>query len=338
MTMYDKILGGLLGAAIGDAMGAATETRSLEQIKEKFGGLVTDFIAPPEDVFAHGFPVGSVTDDFSLAYCTAQSIVERGGTVDKVTAANALLKWSETPYYVMAGPTTVAAVDRLRGIETPSRYDFLSVDNSKGSNGSAMKISPAALVSGGDEKTAIQNAITICMPTHGNSTALSGACAVSAAIADALKENANVYSMVQAGLRGAKAGEEVGISIGKQLACPSVYKRIQLAVEIALSCGNDLEKCLKELTDIIGSGLSCAEAVPCAFGLLVFTGGNAMQSIIGGVNIGNDTDTVATIVGSMAGTLQSVGAFKKEHMDLIDRVNGYDLSGLAYQLEKVSKK
>ena len=63
-----------------------------------------------------------------------------------------------------------------------------------------------------------------------------------------------------------------------------------------------------------------------------------MQSIIGGVNIGNDTDTVATIVGSMAGTLQSVGAFKKEHMDLIDRVNGYDLSGLAYQLEKVSKK
>ena len=36
--MYQKILGGLIGAAAGDAMGAATETRTRKQIEEKFGG------------------------------------------------------------------------------------------------------------------------------------------------------------------------------------------------------------------------------------------------------------------------------------------------------------
>ena len=36
MGKYNKILGGLLAAAVGDAMGAATETRNTKQIKEKF--------------------------------------------------------------------------------------------------------------------------------------------------------------------------------------------------------------------------------------------------------------------------------------------------------------
>ena len=60
--MNDKIYGSLLAAALGDAMGAATETRSIEQIKEKFGGLVTEILPIPEDVFARGMPLGSVTD------------------------------------------------------------------------------------------------------------------------------------------------------------------------------------------------------------------------------------------------------------------------------------
>ena len=34
ITLKDKILGGLLGASIGDSMGAATEFMTIEQIKE----------------------------------------------------------------------------------------------------------------------------------------------------------------------------------------------------------------------------------------------------------------------------------------------------------------
>ena len=333
MTRYDKILGGLLGGAIGDAMGAATETRTTAQIIERFGGLVKDFIAPPDDVFAHGWPKGSVTDDFSLAYCTAEAIIRSGGVITDETAKDALISWGKTPYFVMAGPTTVACVDRLLGKPpVPNKYDFLSVDNSKGSNGSAMKIGPVGLVSGGDVDKAIADTITICKPTHFNSTALSGGCATSAAVAKALDPNANVFDLVQAGLYGAKVGEQHGA----KLANPSVYKRINLAVEIALKADGDMEKCMCELTDIIGSGLSCAEAVPCAFGLLVAAKGDPMEAIYGGVNIGSDTDTVATIVGSIAGTLKGAAAFDPAHMKLINEVNNYDLEMIARELDRLS--
>ena len=55
MSKYNKILGSIMGAAVGDAMGAATETRSAERIKEDFGGYVDKIITPPSDCFARGY-------------------------------------------------------------------------------------------------------------------------------------------------------------------------------------------------------------------------------------------------------------------------------------------
>lgn len=334
MNNYRKILGGLLGAAVGDAMGSATETRSTSQIIEKFGGLVTEFITPPDDVFARGFKKGSVSDDFSLAYCTAEAIINNNGVVDDSVAKDALITWSKTPYYVLAGPTTVSAVNKMLGIEDNNPKSFITYDSAKGSDGGAMKISPVGLLSNGDVDKAIRDAITICKPTHFNSTALAGACAVSAAVAEALRENASVDSVIEAGLKGALEGDTYARQNGKELANPSVYKRIVLAVEIAKKCDGDMSKAMQELADVIGSGLSASETVPCAFGLLKASDGDTKKAIIGGVNIGNDTDTVATIVGAMAGTLEEY--YDEEYINTIDEVNNYDLRALAKRIDEVN--
>ncbi len=327
MSNYKKILGGLLAAAVGDAMGAATETRNTDQIKERFGGFVMDFIAPPDDVFARGFKRGSVTDDFSLAYYTAMAIINHKGIINNTTAHAALINWSKTPYYKLAGPTTCAAINRILGKEESNPDVFKpAYDNLKGTNGGAMKIAPVGLASGGDIDKAIKDAITICKPTHNNSTALSGACAVAAAVAEALNENATIDSMVEAGLKGALEGEKHGI----QLANPSVYKRILLAVNIAKRCKDDIVNTMQELSDLIGCGLSAAEAVPTAFGLLVASDGDVEKAVIAAVNIGNDTDTIATIAGAMCGTLSSY--YNKKQLDLINQVNRFDLEYIADKL------
>ena len=52
--MNKKVLGCLLGAAVGDAMGAATETKSTRQIERTFGGAVREFKTPPQDTLARG--------------------------------------------------------------------------------------------------------------------------------------------------------------------------------------------------------------------------------------------------------------------------------------------
>ena len=337
MGRYEKILGGLLGAAVGDAMGAPTETRSTSQIKEKFGGLVTTFLTPPDDVFARGFPAGSVTDDFSLAYYTAEAIIEDKGNVDEKTANSALIKWSESPFFKLAGPTTCTAICKAKGIPSPyenSRFT-ITYDNAKASNGSAMKISPVGLLSGGDIDKAIKDAITICLPTHFNSISLSAACAVSAAVAAAMHEDATIDSIISAALKGALEGETYGIANNRELSCPSVYKRIVLAKEIAQQCNGDMGRAMQELKDIIGSGLAAAEAVPTAFGLFVAANGDADKAIIAGVNIGNDTDTVATIAGAIAGTYSSY--YREDFLKTINEVNNYNLEELAGKIDGILK-
>ena len=77
--MYKKVLGALIGAGAGDAMGAATEARTTEQILEYFGHEVMDFETPPLDTFAAGNIPGQLTDDFSSAYFISKHIIEHFG-------------------------------------------------------------------------------------------------------------------------------------------------------------------------------------------------------------------------------------------------------------------
>lgn len=114
--LVDRIHGVLVGAAIGDAMGAATELRTHDQIIEHFGGEVSSFVTLPDDAFARGCSPGTVTDDFSQAYYLARATVAQGGQMSSDTGRSAILSWwDDKRFERFAGPTTRAAVMRLRG-------------------------------------------------------------------------------------------------------------------------------------------------------------------------------------------------------------------------------
>lgn len=93
--MYQKILGGLLGGAVGDAMGAPTEGRSTIEILRHFGHAVCDFEKPPADSFGAGNEAGQLTDDFSSAYFIARHIVDHDGDINGDIVREAIIDWSE---------------------------------------------------------------------------------------------------------------------------------------------------------------------------------------------------------------------------------------------------
>ncbi len=334
--MYQKILGGLLGAAVGDAMGAPTEGRSTEQILQYFGHEVCDFEKPPGDSFGDGNEAGQLTDDFSCAYFIARHIVDHDGDINGDIVREALIDWSEHAQFFdrFVGPTTRRAICRFKS-EKNGNFGGLNAAVRQATNGSGMKISPIGLLNPGNVDQAIADAVTVTLPTHDNQLAVSGACAVAAAVSRAMMPDADLFNVVQAGLYGASKGESMGLKAGRDVAGASVVYRMEMAVDIALGTGTPWEKMI-EIGDRIGSGLHVAEAVPAAFGLFVANNGNAMASIKSGVNIGYDTDTVATMAGAIAGTLQGAGVFPSHFLPLLEERNQIDISGLARGIEKIA--
>ncbi|ECR5142369.1 sulfate ABC transporter substrate-binding protein [Salmonella enterica] len=149
---------------------------------------------------------------------------------------------------------------------------------------------------------------------------------------DQAKAQTNADSIIAAGIYGAQRGYLLAQEQGAMMvAGPSVARRIELAVDIGKR-HRHWETAVVELADIIGSGLHVSEAVPAAFGLFACCPNSAVDAIISGVNIGNDTDTVATMVGAISGAFHGVEAFPADYLTTLDRMNHFDLAELARQI------
>ena len=60
---------------MGDALGAATELYSIDEIKTQWGGFLNAFVSPPADTFAGSLNgvAGLITDDSSQMYVFAHT-------------------------------------------------------------------------------------------------------------------------------------------------------------------------------------------------------------------------------------------------------------------------
>lgn len=337
-SLYDRILGALIGAAAGDGMGAATEARTTQQIIDYFGHPVTDFETPPMDTFGRGNVPGQATDDFSSAWFLAKSITEHEGTIDVQAVQEALVDWSEHAIFFdrFAGPTTRIAIRRYKG-EDIAVTGGVRLLSRQATNGSAMRISPVGMFNPGDLERTIVDSLTVTMITHDNYLALAGACAIACAVSNALLPDADLYTVLQAALYGAREGERRGLEIAHDLAGPSLVCRLEKAIEIGLGAGSAEEKMFK-LGDCIGAGLHVCEAVPCAVGFMAANPADPVGAIVGAVNVGYDTDTIATMTGAMVGALYGAESFPEHYLPTVEKANGLPIVSLAEKITAIAEK
>lgn len=317
-------------------MGAATEAKSTGQIKEIFGGRVESFQEPPRDVQARGRKPGQVTDAFSIPYMLTNAIVQADGKITREIAMESLLEWGDTEYFEpFAGMTTRKAIIEMNQQKKMNTWDYIGHLGNKlfkghyyalSSNGAAVKAYPAGLFSNGNVDKAIENAVEIAISSHDDPWSVSGACAIAAAICEAMKYDATVYNIVQAAKYGCREGEalarkrtDIHVYPG-----PSVAKRLDMAIDIALHTSDDKNP-VDELRDRIGSGPAIAETVPTAIGIFIVERGDAMKCICDGVNIGDETSAIASIVGALCGTFRGSRSFPEDYLDFLNGQNGFDL-------------
>ncbi|MDA0705320.1 MAG: ADP-ribosylglycohydrolase family protein [Proteobacteria bacterium] len=344
-TLKSKVLGSLVGAAAGDAMGAATELRTIEQIKRDFNGWVTTFVVPPQDTFGRCNDAGMVTDDFTQGRFILEAVLDHDGEINDDVLKEAFKRWMDFPFYPnFTGPTTRAAMQRifddtrqsLQGSveagEPAQGVALVNKGNASATNGAAMKAWSCSLVSLSEPDDLITTTYEIARFTHNNVISVSGACAVSTAVNAALSDGTKLRDVLDAAIKGADQGyayaEQQGATM---MAGPSVARRIELAIQIGQKHAS-WETAVSELADIIGSGLHASEAVPAVFGILACCGDDPESAILAAVNIGNDTDTVATMVGSIVGALHGVEALPGNYLPVLNKANKFDLEDLAARL------
>lgn len=176
-------------------------------------------------------------------YYLAQSYIKTEGTLTNEDWIDCLLAWAEeSPHSANMGPSTRPVVEALREGGNPNLVGRIGTSQRPraeigATNGSAMRIAPAGLVNPGNIEGACQDALLTCIPSHNTQIAISSACAIAAGVAHALTPEADVFTVAQACLEGARRGEELAREHPNARRVPgsSIVKRTELAISLSRS-------------------------------------------------------------------------------------------------------
>jgi len=272
---------------------------------------------------------GAGTDDTEYAVLTARTLLRHG---HDLTLADVSAAWYENLAgqeggFNRGGFSEMTAINNLRaGLEAPVTG---SDNHEMWSDGSAMRIAPVGVFCAGDPAEAARLAAIDAQVSHARD-GIYCARAIAAAVAVALVTT-SWEAVVEAGLN-AVPGDSWS------------YRTISAAVDIGRRAAS-LEQAVDELYEAIS--IFCypwadvaPEATALAFGLFAAARGDYVGSVLGGVNVGRDADTIAAMSGSMAGALHGAQAVPERWRSRINRVRGIciravagtDLAELARQL------
>src|SRR5690349_2975667 len=173
-TLREKFRGCMLGAAVGDIVGAAVEAESAAYIAKTFHSVdeilatetVEEFTGPP-------WRVGRFTDDTQMTLCVAEWLLEPEPHEPRRLLERFAKAYEPSRRY---GPGTEAIL-RLFPEQQHNWRELSTMQFPHGSlgNGSAMRVAPIGLAYRDDSKKAVATAIESSRPTHSHPLAYQGA-------------------------------------------------------------------------------------------------------------------------------------------------------------------
>lgn len=338
-TLFDRIHASMLGAAIGDAMGAPVEGWHYERIAQEYG--VVDTLLPydrPPDYHAHfATAPGTITDDTRLKHILCQAIIARGrppqrgdlvkACADAYYAAQTDLERGFLEEYLLAG---MHGEDKLIWGGQPT-------------NGFIMMNSPLGLLCPCDPEAAFGLSYEVDFISDGYAKYSSAIAA--AAVAAAMHPAATVSSIVDEALAACRAHKVEGDLSRNWHWYSHVFEPNERLVETAVEIGTrhrDVLSVRAEFYDALQMGPLGSEAgqsLAVALGMLVAAEGDLRQAIIGCVNYGRDNDSYATIAGAIAGAMHGTGAIPADWRETVEAANPEpDMRELSLGLAQIARQ
>ena len=307
-----KIVDGIVGFAIGDALGVPVEFKSREQLKEN----------PIKDMIGYGtynMPAGTWSDDTSMTLATIHSIIEKGA-IDTNDMVNKFLKWIRKAEYTATNETFDIGRTTLQAL---AKYELKQDDavNCGGSgeydngNGSLMRMLPIVYYiyykQIKDDMKIYELVRNVSSITHSHEISILG-CYIYTRYCLLLlegKDKLGAYEDIQ----------KLDYSMFSEYAI-NKYSRL-LNSNIAEVSENDISSS--------GYVVSTLEAVMWLF----LNADDYNITILKAVNLGEDTDTVGAIAGGLLGIYYGIDSIKDSWKKTLKR---YDyIADLCDKFDKI---
>jgi ADP-ribosylglycohydrolase len=308
LSFESRFKGGILGLAVGDALGVAIEFRSREEIARN----------PVTGMRGHGThnqPAGTWSDDTSMALCLLEGLATQqdlGGIADLFHRWMTECYWTATGTVFDVGQTTREALLRIDDFDDP-RQAGVTTEYGNG-NGSLMRTLPVALMRCGDSSEAMAElAHDVSAITHAHPRSQM-ACGIYCDLVARILQGESAGSAWEDTREWATA--YYGNLFPKEL---PTYQQI-------LSRGA-ASWCTVPARSIQSTGyvVHTLEAALWCF----FTTASFRDCALKAVNLGDDADTTGAVAGGLAGVAYGVTEIPAQWLETLARRG--DIEALATQ-------
>ena len=302
----DRISGALYGLAIGDALGADTEGMDPQSIHQKYGWI---------EGFHSDAQFGTDDTEFTLFY--ARLLDQYGLDITSDIVAKHYLKdiYHPSQTYKGAGFSEALTLQNLMtGLQPPVSGQHVH----SWSDGLAMCATPFGCVYPGDPLKAAELTKVFGHVSHAGE-GIYGGQAVAAAIAEALNSS-SLDQITQAALDVIPKDSWTYFLINKAVAIGSKARSVKSVIQPLydnIACKH------YHWSDL------APEAVGIAFGLFIAGQGNYEATILGAVNLGRDSDTIAAIAGAVLGAKVGYSQLPEEWREKISDPPGLCIRSIA---------
>lgn len=351
--LADKVAGVLAGAAVGDALGGATEGWTPEQIIERHGGEVTGIVPPYYADWQTARPIapyhkgdGHVTDDTLMTHALVEVYAHRRAHLDAFAVAEDLVPLMiGEPRWIPELEQEALILQRVflaeKWIVARLHYGHVDPREAGVGNiincGATMYMAPVGLVNAGNPWGAYREAIDIT-GAHQASYGREAAGVFAAAVAASLIPGATAESVIAMCLEVAKDGTRAAIhdvvaavrelrAQGGTSNTALVRRTIRDAVAPYDTVGPIYRKPAMDAR--LPSRTKAIEELPAALGFVLAHDGDTRAAVLGAVNYGRDSDSIATMAGAVCGGLNGLASVPADWCTDIERASRIDLGAVA---------
>jgi ADP-ribosylglycohydrolase len=354
--LEDKAIGALCGAAVGDSLGGSTEGYSPAQIQERFGGLVQGIVGPWSDNWKTDRPNspyhkghGHITDDTLMTEALIEVYSQVRDHLDAFTFAEHIVpQMVENRRFIPELETETVILQRvflaekwlvmklLHAHADPREAGYGHIVNC----GATMYMSPVGIVNAGNPEGAYKEAIEIA-GAHQSSYGREAAGVFSACVATAMTPGVTIEEVVSNAIAFAHDGTREAIKAVTAEAkkveswdtsftqLRSVMAPFDSLGEVYRQPGADARK---------PSRLKAIEELPLALAYLIISKGNYRDGVLGAVNYGRDSDSIATMFGSLCGAMNGFDAIPTEWIEAVEGASRIDLKANGKRIAAIARE